>query len=134
MSNPYSTYFENRILGASPLELVNILYDEAIQSVRLARRHLSEGRIAERSSAINRAQSILLELASAVNRKEGGELARQLVELYDYEIGRLNEANLTQRDEPLAEVEHLLQTVAEAWHTIASAEGAGAELPDAVMA
>lgn len=134
MSNPYSSYLENRILSASPLELVKILYDEAIQAVRTARRHLREGRIAERSRCIGRAQAILLELASTVNLNEGGDIARRLVELYEYEVGRLNEANLLQQEKPLAEVEHLLTTVAEAWSTIAAKESGVDELRDAVVA
>ncbi|MGH9719657.1 MAG: flagellar export chaperone FliS, partial [Bryobacteraceae bacterium] len=65
--NAYDTYLEQKILGASPLELVRILYHASLDSVRAARRHLAAGDIAARSAQIDRATRILLELTSSVD-------------------------------------------------------------------
>src|SRR5258708_2136338 len=110
-----NTYEENRILNASPVELVRILYAAALRSVREAREHLRTGDIASRSREVNRAQMILAELASSVDRSKSKEIGDRLLALYDYMITRLGEANMQQSDAPLAEVSELLSTLHEGW-------------------
>jgi len=106
---------ENRVLGATPLELVQILYDAALASVRAARRHLASGHIQARSREITCGQLLVGELTSSLDRKAGGEMGDRLFELYDYMQRRLTEANIEQSDEPLAEVGSLLSTLLEGW-------------------
>ena len=108
-------YLESRVLSASPLELICILYQYALDSVRDARRHLTAGDIVARSRAVCRAVSAISELDASLNRAEGGAISRNLGELYQYLRQRLTEANMRQKDAPLAEVESLLTTLAEAW-------------------
>jgi flagellar secretion chaperone FliS len=112
---PINTYEENRILSASPIELVRILYSAASRAVRDARRRLRDGDISGRSREITRAQEILLELATAVDPTKAPELGERLLALYDYMQGRLVAANTQQKDGPLAEVAALLDTLQEAW-------------------
>jgi flagellar protein FliS len=118
--NAHNQYLENRILGASPIELVEILYHAGSEAVRSARHCLRQGDIAGRSRAITRAELILAELASSVDREGGGALAGQLLDLYAYMQGRLAEANIQQREEPLQEVERLLATLHDGWRQCAA--------------
>ncbi|PWU01368.1 MAG: flagellar export chaperone FliS [Terriglobia bacterium] len=115
LQNAHDKYLEERVLSADPMELVRILYQAAIGAVQDARRHLAAGRIAERSRSISRASSILLELAAALDRDRGGEIADRLAALYEYLQGKLWQANCEQSDPPLAEVLGLLSTLAEGW-------------------
>jgi flagellar secretion chaperone FliS len=114
----HDTYLEERVLSASPLELVYLLYQGAIGAVQDARHHLANGNIAERSRAITKACAIVIELSAALNREAGGELAGRLATLYDYMRRKLLEANFRQSDEPLGEVLGLLATLAEGWAEI----------------
>ena len=131
-------YLESQVLSANPLELICILYQCALDSVRDARRHLAAGDIVARSRAICRGISAISELDGALNHAEGGAISRNLAELYQYLRQRLTEANMRQNDAPLAEVESLLTTLSEAWKA-ASAQPApksspawtGAEFPAA---
>ena len=111
----HDAYVESRVLSADPLELVRLLYQAAIESVRDARRFLGEGKIAERSRSISKACEIVIELNSALDHRQGGEIATRLAGLYDYMLRRLLQANLEQTDAPLADVLGLLSTLAEAW-------------------
>lgn len=106
------------ILGASPLELVRVLYRGAIQSVRNARTALANGQIRERSAAITKACAIVQELTISLDKEAGGDLAANLNELYVYLHQRLGDANIEQSDVPLAEVESLLSTLLEAWEQL----------------
>jgi len=113
--NAQYQYFESRVLSADPMELIEILYEAALESVGKAIRHLREGDIAARSKAISRAHAILVELGFSLNRDADPKLAANLVELYDYMERRLNEANFQQIEPPLAEVAKLLTTLREGW-------------------
>jgi flagellar protein FliS len=113
--NSHDAYLESRVLSATPLELVHLLYQSAIGAVQDARHYLADGRIVERSRAISKACAILTELSAALNREAGGELAGRLAGLYDYMQRKLLEGNLQQSDAPFGEVLSLLATLGEAW-------------------
>jgi len=115
-------YFEQKILSADPIELVRLVYQRAISSVREARERLRGGRIAERSKAVTRAYEALRELIGSLRPEAAPELAGRLRELYCYMQERLLDANLRQADGPLTETLGLLTTLAEAWDQIAERE------------
>jgi flagellar secretion chaperone FliS len=122
MANPYTAYLETKVLTASPLQLVHLAYESAMQAVSEARAHLAERNIHARVRSITRAAQILTELQASLDFEQGAELSTRLAALYDYMQRRLNYANLQQADEPLAEVYKLLETVDEAWKELASSE------------
>jgi flagellar secretion chaperone FliS len=116
MASPnHDRYLEAEVLNADPLKLVLMLYRAAIEAVAAARRHLQQGDIRERSGSITRAMEIVNELALSLNHVAGGDISRNLAELYAYVQTRLIEANTQQTEPPLAEVEALLSTLLEAW-------------------
>jgi flagellar protein FliS len=119
-NTPYSSSLEMRILSATPLELVVILYDGAVEAVENAREHLAGGRISERSLAITKAVAILNELSHSLNCAQGDEMSIRLSDLYSYMCGLLLDANVRQSDKGLAETESLLKTLREGWAEIAS--------------
>jgi len=119
----YQSNLEVQVLSASPLELVLILYDGAIQALNRASQHLTARDIRQRAREISRAVLILQELSTSTNREAGGDLAKQLVELYDYMQRRLNEANVTQSPEALDEVAGLLKILREGWADVMAQAG-----------
>jgi flagellar secretion chaperone FliS len=120
--NPFGAYLESKVLTASPLELIAMAYEGAIEAVREARVHLSEKRIHERSRAITKAQRLIGTLQTSLDFKQGGELSVQLGRLYDYMQRRLIDANFQQAEPPLVEVENLLETLRESWRQLADQE------------
>jgi flagellar protein FliS len=118
--NAYQNNQENEILSAGPLELVEILYKAAIQSIEDARRHLKSGDIRERSNAISKAGAILNELAQSLDHEKGGDISKNLTELYDYMQRKLLQANMEQIEPPLVETCKLLETLLEGWQTCSS--------------
>jgi flagellar secretion chaperone FliS len=122
LNHPYGAYLESRVLSASPLQLVHLAYEGAIDAIRDARAQLAEKRIQERVAAITKAQRIITELQTSLDYQKGGELSIQLGRLYDYMQRRLIEGNFQQSDAPFAEVQQLLETVDEGWRQIASTD------------
>jgi flagellar protein FliS len=113
--NAHNAYLESRILSAEPVELICLLYQGAISEVREARRHLQEKNIRARSKSISKVHDILSELTTVLDHKQGGEIAKNLAQLYDYMMRRVTEANFKQIDEPLVEMLGLLTTLKEGW-------------------
>jgi flagellar protein FliS len=116
LSNAYESYLESTILAADPLELVAMLYRGAQEAVRRARQAVDRGDIRGRAGEITKASEILTELALSLDHSHGGDISRNLTELYDYMQRRLIESNTQQRAEPLFEVERLLTTLMEGWN------------------
>lgn len=115
VNNAYASYLETKILSADPVELIEILYSGALESVERARAALQAGDISTRSKEISKTSEIINELALSLNHEQGGEISRNLAELYDYMQRRLIEANVQQIEAPLIEVGNLLATLREGW-------------------
>lgn len=127
MSTPHQAYFqtensylEHKVLSASPLELVCLLYEGGIESLQDARRHLATGDVLARGRSIGRVQAIVVELISSLNAQVDPDLARRLTLLYDYILRKLEEAHRDQSAPPLEEAEQLLRNLHEAWRQLKS--------------
>jgi flagellar protein FliS len=130
MDNPYSNSLEARVLSATPLELVVILYDGAIDAVRAARGHLASGNIRARCRSVSKAVGILIELSQSLNFEAGGDLSKRLAGLYQFMRSNLLEANFRQADDGLAATERLLISLREAWFTVSAQAPAISALPE----
>jgi flagellar protein FliS len=115
----HRAYLKGKVESADPLTLVCVLYDKALRSVKAAREMLQARDVPARSNAISKACESLGLLTDSLNMEEGGEISRNLLALYGYMQNRLLDANLTQSDEALAEVESLLTTLQSGWAQLA---------------
>jgi flagellar secretion chaperone FliS len=131
--NPYAVSLEMQVYSATPVELVRMLVDAAVDSVRAARKHLAERNIMERSRAVNKTYAILAELYGALDHQRGGELSKRLAALYAYMQRRLLDANFRQTDDGLAEVEKLLLPLQEAWRTIGAVDRSTSPIEEPVV-
>ena len=119
------SYIERDILEADGCKLILVMYRGAVEALGQARERLAAGDIAGRSRAITKVSEIVNVLALSLDHDAGGEVSRNLVELYDYVQVLLQKGNFEQIDPPLAEAQGLLQTLLEAWEH-ADVAGAGA--------
>lgn len=113
-------YRQNAVLTASPGQLVLMLFDGALRSMAIAHSALEKpatdpDRAEVSHREIAKAQAIISELRTSLDREVGGEFATNMDRLYAYYARRLIEANLRKKAEPLAEVEGLLRVVRDAW-------------------
>ncbi|MBI3679870.1 MAG: flagellar export chaperone FliS [Acidobacteria bacterium] len=122
--NPHDAYVESQVLSASPVQLIVMLYGAAIHSLEAARGCLAAGDAAGRAKAVNRATAILAELTQSLNAPQGGDLTRNLLQLYDYLLRRIHEANFQGDDAAFTEAIHLLTTLQEGWESIAHGQSA----------
>jgi len=111
----YQNHLEDEILTANPVHLIRLLYRGALDSITSARRYLKLGDIRARSRAISKAMAIVTELSLSLNHTTGGDVSKNLAELYAYAEKLLIQANQEQSDPPLAEAERLLSPLLQAW-------------------
>ena len=110
---------ESSVNGASPHQLINLLFDGLLQSLNAARGAMARGDVAAKGSEIQKAVRILEEgLKGGLDDARGGELAGRLRALYNYCIDRLTAANLRNDGEAVAEVAALIAPVAQGWKEI----------------
>lgn len=110
---------DSSVVGADPHQLVLMLFDGALEAIRLSRSHMQAKRIADKGMALGKAISIVQDgLKASVDVNAGGQLAERLSSLYDYILMRLLQANLRNDVNALDEVTKLLGDLRGAWAAI----------------
>jgi flagellar protein FliS len=107
--NPYASYRKVTTETADPLELVVMLYRGAISFLNGAEKAMLARDID---------QDIVAELMGTINL-DAGEVAVNLMRLYDFMQQRLIKANLTKDPSYSAEVRAMLIELLETWDAIA---------------
>lgn len=111
-------YFESEVLSADPVKLVTMMYRAAHEAVGAAGVALAAGDIPTRSKQILRAWEIVHELRGSLDHTQGGEISRNLEELYNYLSQRLLDANAEQSQKALDDAGAVLAILAEAWQGV----------------
>ena len=101
--------------SASPLQLILLLYDGAIGSLATAKGHMHDMKFAEKGRLISKAIDIIEGLRSVLDFDKGGEISKNLNDLYEYMKHRLTLSNLKNDPEGPAEVMRLLNDLRMAW-------------------
>jgi flagellar protein FliS len=105
--------------AADPHRLVLMLMDGVLDRLASARGCIEHGDIARNAKLLHSCVILLGELRDSLNLAQGGELARNLSELYDYMVRQLLRANVNSDVELVKEVSSLLTEVRGAWTAIA---------------
>ncbi|KIQ02568.1 MULTISPECIES: flagellar export chaperone FliS [Pseudomonas] len=106
-------------VDASPHRLIQMLMEGGLTRLAQARGAMEREQFAMKGELIGKAIGIIGGLRAGLNLEQGGELAENLDNLYDYMTRRLLEANLKNSVEPLDEVAGLLRNVKTGWDAIA---------------
>jgi flagellar protein FliS len=106
------------VATADSVQLIQMLFDGLIESLRAAEGQIARGAIEEKSRSLARAGKIVLGLQSSLNFESGGEIAKNLDELYGYVTRRLLHVNLHNDLEALKEIYGLMAEIQSAWSTV----------------
>ena len=103
------------VSGADNVQLIQMLFDGLIESLATARGHMERGSITEKSTSLSRAGRIVVGLQGALDFEKGGDIARNLNDLYSYVTRRLFHVNANNDPEALQEVHNLMNEIRSAW-------------------
>lgn len=108
------------VATANNVELIQMLFDGFLDTLMLARGHIQNKAIEEKSKALAKAGRIVVGLQGALDYEKGGELAQNLNELYGYVLRRLFVVNAQNDLAILDEVHGLIKEVSQAWQSLPS--------------
>ena len=103
---------------ADKVELIQMLFDGLIDSLVTAKGHIQRGSIEDKNKSLMRAGRIVIGLQGALDLDKGGDLARNLYELYSYVTRRLVHVNARNDLDALQEVHTLLNEIRQAWRDV----------------
>ncbi|AJR07808.1 flagellar export chaperone FliS [Photobacterium gaetbulicola] len=115
---------EAQAAAASPYQLVLMLIDGFMDNLTRAEGHMAANRLKERGEAIGKCIDIIGGLNSALDMRQGGELAQQMNQLYDFCSMRLFEASVHNDAGKLGEVRTVMGNIQQGWHNFGVAHDA----------
>ena len=119
MDSGYDSYqqvdLDAQAASANPHQLVVMLIDGLLDEIERVRGHLAANRLAEKGIGINKCMNILIGLSSALDEENGGEIAENLRQLYDFCQVELYYTSVQNDATRLDNVEHVMGNIREGW-------------------
>lgn len=110
---------ESGVASADPHKLILMLYQGALLAISSAKNQVQLKQVAAKGASISKAIKIIDEgLKACLDVEAGGEIGKNLLDLYDYMNQRLLIANLKNDTAILDEVSALLKELKGAWESI----------------
>ena len=125
--NPQAAYKQTAVETASPEKLLVMLYTGAIKFLHQAEKALQENNLEEANKSLIRVGDIIIELNTTLNMAEGGEIAANLRDLYNFYYGEVIKANITKDATLLKPVIEFFTTFRDVWTEAAKIMRIGAK-------
>lgn len=109
---------ESEITVASPHRIIQLMFAGALQRLAQSRYAIEQNDLANKGIYINKAIGIITGLSNSLNMDEGGQIAKNLSELYDFMLRKISEANLNNDTKAIDDVCDILRTIKEGWDAI----------------
>jgi flagellar protein FliS len=123
MYKPVNNYLENQVLNASPVELIIMLYNKAIFSLKSACNLMEAGAndpesVKKKAQAFGKAVEIISYLQACLNHEKGKEIAKNLKEIYQVLLDELVRAQAVNDVEVVKKSIEILEDLKKAWEDI----------------
>jgi flagellar secretion chaperone FliS len=106
------------VANADPYAMVLMLMDAAAERIATARGCIERGETARQARLLHSCVNILSELSGSLNMTEGGDLAKNLSNLYEYMIRTLLLANTRSGLDDVTNVARLMDEIRSGWIAI----------------
>lgn len=115
MKSAHQKYKTTSIQSASREKILLLLYEGAIRFMKQALLAIDKKDIAERGMNIGRAFDIVNELNNTLNHEAGGDISKNLEQLYMFITDQLTKCNATGQKQPLEEALKIMETLYSGW-------------------
>jgi len=115
LQQAHREYMESRILTAQPVVIIEMLYEVAIRSLKIAMAELETGNVSLRSREVTRAQEAISELMLALDHSAGASFSHALANLYGYAQQEILKGHAKQSAEAFRNALGVLTTLEEGW-------------------
>ncbi|MBU3126679.1 flagellar export chaperone FliS [Clostridium tagluense] len=114
--NAFNTYKNNSVNFASKDQLLLMLVDGAAKFSKIGRQAILDKDIKKAHENIIKTQNIFYELMATLDVASGGEWAENLMQIYDFIVRRLTDANMKKSEEIMTEIIPLIEDVRDTWN------------------
>lgn len=111
-------YQANQVSTVNGSKLIILMYDGAIRFVKEAIQRIDTKDVAGRGLYISKAQRIINELESTLDKRKGGQVAVNLEKAYQEMNRKLTDANLSGEATGLKVILKMLNTLKSAWEKV----------------
>ncbi|HTC44481.1 MAG TPA: flagellar export chaperone FliS [Steroidobacteraceae bacterium] len=125
----HSVSVHGGLASADPHSLVQMLMDGCAERLATAAGCIERRDLVRKAKLLHSCVTIIAELRGCLNRAEGGPLAENLSNLYDYMVRQLLMANVKSDAGPVKEVLGLLNEIRGAWCAIGPQARSAAGVP-----
>lgn len=87
-------YQKSAVQGASPLQLIVLMYDGALRFMEAGRHAMVKRDLERQNTNLQKAQRVVLELMACLDMTQGGDVSKNLFALYSYVVDELVKANI----------------------------------------
>jgi flagellar secretion chaperone FliS len=113
--NPHQQYLKTRIETATQPQLLLMLFDAAVKKLHLAKKAIDQKEIEKAHTELTKVQRIFTELMVALDMEKGGDLAGNLIRVYDFIYHHLVKANIRQDKALIDEVLPIVESLRDGW-------------------
>lgn len=128
-SRQATSYRETEVLTATPGQLVVLLYDHLLLSLRRARVAMEAGDLEVRNTALDKSREILTELLVTLDRDRGAEVASNLAALYSFLLGELVQVGVRGDGDRLERVMRMIGELRDAFAQLAASPAGAVAQP-----
>ncbi len=108
-------YQDSAVRGATPIELVILLYDSAIDNMRRALTAMNSSDFEQRSAQIGHALMVLQQLQGTLDFERGGVAAKQFEQFYNLVRAKLLEAQMRGSSDLMQQQIRSMSEVRDCW-------------------
>jgi flagellar secretion chaperone FliS len=114
-NNAYNVYKNNSVNYASKEQLLLMLVDGAVKFAKIGRQAILDNDAKKAHENIVKAENIIYELMVTLDVEKGGDWAKALMQVYDYIVSELTQANIRKDVKIMDEVIPLIEDVRDTW-------------------
>ncbi|MGH4141105.1 flagellar export chaperone FliS [Clostridium sp.] len=114
--NAFNTYKSNSINFASKDQLLLMLVDGAAKFSKIGRQAILDKDVKKAHENIVKTQNIFYELMATMDVSKGGQWVESLMQVYEFIVRRLADANIKKSEEIMNEVIPLIEDVRDTWN------------------
>ena len=115
LANPQQHYLKTQIETASQPQLLLMIFDAAVKKLHMAKRAIDKKEIEKAHTELTKVQRIFTELMVALDFEKGGDLANNLLRIYDFIYHHLVKANIKQDSAMIDEILPIVQDLRDGW-------------------
>jgi flagellar protein FliS len=109
---------DSQLSAASPHKVIQMLMAGAIERLVQGKAAMLQGNVAVKGERLGKALDIIISLRGCLSMDDGGDVASNLDQLYDFMITQVSMANAENNPQPIDDVIDIIREIKSAWDQI----------------